>query len=159
MQCKPFLTRVAKLVWSQSQYQSFNKFLESLLRLLLRQEDQTFWWLLPQLSIKELSNCLAYILDTFKVGKVGMNEESCKKACRSRKKVREERCTGRKIHFSHYFLQSTMCYLLLNLQIRKHGLLFLVLLTDSYLLTQDVFKRESKCGIRHNAHVCLVAHA
>ena len=29
----------------------------------------------------------------------------------------------------------------------------------SYLLTQDVFKRESKCGIRHNAHVCLVAHA
>ena len=122
MQCKPFLTRVAKLVWSQSQYQSFNKFLESLLRLLLRQEDQTFGWLLPQLSIKELSNCVAYILDTFKVGKVGMNEESCKKACRSRKKVREERCTGRKIHFSHYFLQSTMCYLLLNLQIRKQSL-------------------------------------
>ena len=122
MQCKPFLTRVAKSVWSQSQYQSFNKFLESLLRLLPRQEDQTLGWLLPQLSIKELSNCDAYILDTFKVGKVGMNEESCKKACRSRKKVREERCTGRKIHFSHYFLQSTMCYLLLNLQIRKQSL-------------------------------------
>ena len=157
MQCKPFLTRVAKLVWSQSQYQSFNKFLESLLRLLLRQEDQTFWWLLPQLSIKEnWVIVLLTFLDTFKVGKVGMNEESCKKACRSRKKVREERCTGRKIHFSHYFLQSTMCYLLLNLQIRKP---FLFWFTDSYLLTQDVFKRESKCGIRHNAHVCLVAHA
>ena len=131
----------AKLVWSQSQYQSFNKFWESsLLRLLLiTYYLLPAWWTFQVIYVKESSGLDQYIrlfnLEEYihhkkktltplgrqsRKSKHGW-KKACKKGCRSRKKVREERCTGRKIHFSHYFLQSTMCYLLLNLQIRKHA--------------------------------------